>query len=435
MNRYFSVLIIGVVLGSLGLFFDSAAWSTEFLPVGKDPADRTSLTSLVQQYLQTDSSSQDVLKELILSRPDATLGRITDIIQTGIEYGKRPVGLLPSQRVRVRGQPYEYGLYVPQSYEASSSFPLIICLHGAGFSGDSYLERWVPRLKQGYILACPTISRGAWWTRQGEDLVLATLRAVRSRYHIDPDRVFLTGMSNGGIGAWIIGMHQAPLFAGVAPMASGIDKVLYPFLDNLKQTSVYVIHGVQDQVMPVWLSRELVKEMKRRNIQFVYQEHNRSHPHAGGHFFPREELPGLVEWFDQQRRNPLPQELTVVRDASHLESFLWVRIDATDRIGEFTEDLIDNQDEYIKKGRYAYLHAEITEPNHIVVRTDLVRRYSVFLNSKMVDFATPVTIETNGKVSYRQKVQADLPTLLQQSRLRQDPKQLFPIQITIPVIP
>ena len=435
MNRYISVLIVGVVLSSLGLLSDSAASSTEFLLVGNDPADRASLTSLVQEYLQADSSSQNELKERILSRPDANLGRITAIIQTGIEYGKKPVGLLPSQRVWVRGKAYDYGLYVPQSYETSSSYPLIICLHGAGFSGDSYLERWVPRLKQGYILACPTISRGAWWTRQGEDLVLGTLRAVRSRYHIDPDRVFLTGMSNGGIGAWIIGMHQAPLFAGVAPMASGIDKVLYPFLDNLKQTSVYVIHGVQDQVMPVWLSRELVKEMKRRNIQFVYQEHNRSHPHAGGHFFPREELPGLVEWFDQQRRNPLPQELTVVRDASHLESFLWVRIDATDRIGKFSEDLIDNQDEYIKEGRYAYLHAEITGPNHIVVRTDLVRRYSVYLNTTLVDLANPVTIETNGKISYRQKVQADLSTLLQQSRLRQDPKLLFPVQITIPVIP
>ena len=435
MNRYVPALVVGVVLTSLGFFSDSVAWSTEAQLVREEPADRTPLTSLVHQYLQADSSSQDELKELILSRPDANLEGITDIIQTGIDYGKQPVGLLPSQRILVKGQPYEYGLYVPQSYDPSSSFPLIICLHGAGFSGDSYLERWVPRLKQGYILACPTISMGAWWTRIGEDLVLATLQAVRSKYHIDPDRVFLTGMSNGGIGAWIIGMHQAPLFAGVAPMASGIDKVLYPFIDNLKQTAVYVIHGVQDQVMPVWLSRELVKEMKRRNIKFVYREHSRSHPHAGGHFFPREALPALVEWFDQQRRNPLPQELTVVRDATHLKSFLWVRIDATDRIAAFTEELIDSQDEYIKKGRYAYLHAEITGPNHIVVRTDLVRRYSVFLNTNLVDLATPITIETNGMISYRQKVQPDLTTLLQQARLRQDPKQLFPVHIVISVLP
>ena len=435
MKRYLPAFLVGFVLTSLGLFPDRSAWSTDPQLVGAVNTDANPLASLVQQYLQADSKTQDELKDLILSRPDANLEVITDIIQAGTVYAKMPVGILPSQPIRVKRQTYEYGLYVPQTYDPSFSFALIICLHGAGFSGDSYLERWVPRLKQGYILACPTISMGAWWTRQGEDLVLATLHAVRSRYHIDLDRVFLTGMSNGGIGAWIIGMHQAPLFAGVAPMASGIDKVLYPFLDNLKQTSVYVIHGLHDQVMPVRLSRELVKEMKRRNIKYVYREHNLSHPYAGGHFFPREELPGLVEWFDQQRRNPLPPQVTVIRDATHLESFHWVRIDATDRIAAFSDELIDSQDEYIKKAIYANLQAEITRTNHIVVRTDLVRRYSLFLNKGLVDLSTPVTVETNGKISYHQKVQPNLNTLLQQARLRQDPKLVFPVQLVINVTP
>lgn len=435
MKRFLPALLFGFVLTYLGLFSDSSVWSTEPQFMGDVNPDTNSLASLVQQFLQADSKTQEELKELILSHPDGNLEEITDIIQAGIEYDKMPVGILPSQRIRVKGEPYEYGLYVPQSYDPSSSFPLIICLHGAGFSGDSYLERWVPRLKQGYILACPTISMGAWWTRQGEDLVLATLHAVRSRYHIDPDRVFLTGMSNGGTGAWIIGMHHAPLFAGIAPMAGGIHKVLYPLLDNLKQTSVYVIHGVQDQIMPVWLSRELVKEMKRRNIKYVYREHNMSHPHAGGHFFPREELPGLVEWFDQQRRNPLPPKVTVVRDATHLESYLWVRIDATDRIAAFTDNLIDSQDEYIKKGIYANLQAEITRTNHIVVKTTLVRRFSLFLNKELVDLSTPVTVETNDKISYHQIVHPNLTTLLQQARRRRDPKLVFPIQLVITVAP
>jgi predicted esterase len=435
MKRYLPAHLVCFVLISSGVFSVSSAWPKEPQLLEHVKSNGNTLASLVHQYLQADSRSQEELKELILSRPDANLERITDIIEAGAEYDKMPVGVLPSQKIQVKGQTFEYGLSVPQSYDPASSFALILCLHGAGFSGDSYLERWVPRLKQGYILACPTISMGAWWTRTGEDLVLATLHAVQSQYHIDPDRVFLTGMSNGGIGAWIIGMHQAPLFAGVAPMASGIDKVLYPFLDNLKQTSVYVIHGAQDQVMPVWLSRELVKEMKRRHIKYVYREHNRSHPHAGGHFFPREELPGLVDWFDQQRRNPLPKKLTVVRDATHLESFLWVRIDATDRIAAFTDKLIDSQDEFIKNGRYAYLQAKITDPNHIVVKTDLVRRYSVFLNKDLIDLSNPVTIETNGKVSHQGKVHPNLNTLLQQARHRQDPKLLFPVQLMITETP
>jgi pimeloyl-ACP methyl ester carboxylesterase len=427
--------LVMMVYPCLLLYSGGNVWSVEPHIRTEISRGTVSLPSLVRQYLGADSDTQEELKERILARPDATLEQVTEIIQSGEDYANVSVGIFPGQRIRIKGQTYSYGLYVPQSYDPSVSFPLIICLHGAGFSGDSYLERWVPRLKQGYILACPTISRGAWWTRQGEDLVFATLHAVRARYHIDPDRVFLTGMSNGGIGAWIIGMHHAEVFAGVAPMASGIDEVLYPFLDNLKQTSVYVIHGAQDQVMPVWLSRKLVKEMKRRNISHVYREHNRSHPHAGGHFFPREELPGLIQWFDQQRRNPLPSKLTVVRDATHLESFLWVRIDATDRIAAFTDDLIDSQDEYIKKGIYARLQAEITEQNRIVVNTHRIRKFSLFLNKELVDLSAPVTVETNGRISFHGKVSPNLTTLLHQARLRQDPRLISPVQLVIDVTP
>lgn len=435
MNNFLLAVVIGGFLISLWFGPDRSAWSMEADFVGEVNADTDSLASLVRQYLEADSKNQGELKTRIMSRPDAGLEEIRAIIQAGKVYEIMPVGILPDQPIRVKGQHYEYGLYVPNSYVPSSAFPLIICLHGAGFSGNSYLERWVPRLGEGFILACPTISRGAWWTRQGENLVLATLRAVRSRYHIDPDRVFLTGMSNGGIGAWIIGMHYAPLFAGVAPMASGIDKVLYPFLDNLKQTSVYVIHGLYDQVMPVELSRDLVQEMKRRNITHVYREHHRTHPHAGGHFFPREELPRLVEWFQQQHRNPLPPALTVVRDATHLENFFWVGIDETDRIAAFTDKLIDSNDEHVEKEIYAFLQAEIARPNHIVVKTRRVRRFSLFLNKNMVDLSAPVTVETNGRVSYQQKVSADLNTLLQQAWLRQDPMLVFPIHLPITVTP
>ena len=435
MKSYLSGYRLFVFVVAIGLLLTPPAWAANPMSPTKGPSDLQPLADLVQQYLKADSNLQIALKDKILAYPDVTVDKVMRTIRTGMAYDKQPVGVLPSQSIQVKGRTYSYGLFVPQGYDPSISYALILCLHGAGFNGDSYLDRWVPRLTEGYILVCPTISMGAWWTREGEELVMATFHRVMSQYHIDPDRVFLTGMSNGGIGAWIIGMHHAALFAGIAPMASGIDKVLYPFLDNLKQSSVYIIHGRQDQIMPVWLSRDLVNEMNARNITYVYREHTLSHPHAGGHFFPREELPGLVEWFDQQRRNPVPRQVTVIREATHLESFYWVRIDATDRIAAFSENLIDSQDEYITDGIFAKLQVEITEPNHLVVRTHRVRRFSLFLNDDLVDLALPVTVTTNGQISYQQKVHPSINTLLQQARVRKDPKALFPIQIVIDVAP
>ena len=85
-----------------------------------------------------------------------------------------------------RDKTFSYGLFVPPAHDPEVALPLVVCLHGAGFTGDSYLERWATRLGEWSILACPTTMAGTWWTRPSEELVLATIEAVRARYRIDP---------------------------------------------------------------------------------------------------------------------------------------------------------------------------------------------------------------------------------------------------------
>ena len=393
-----------------------------------------SLSALVRSYVDGSSGqSADELLPQILNHPDANLQTVEAAIRGIPQFGKAPVGAQPRRAIVVKGQTAEYALYVPPSYVPDQSYPLILCLHGAGFTGEAYLDRWVSRLEDRYILACPTIAMGAWWTRFGEDLTLAVLDHVVGEYHIDPDRIFLTGMSNGGIGTWIIGMHHADRFAGIAPMASGIDDVLFPFVENLAHTPLYVIHGAEDQVMPVQLSRDLVEEMTRRGIPHVYREHHWTHPHAGGHFFPRQELPALISWFDQQHRTPLPRQISLVRDATHLTPLSWVRIDMTEQIAAFTENLIDSRDEFITGGIYAKLHAEITTPNKIAVSTNRIRRYTLFLNQELVDFSQPITVETNGEKSFEGLIAPGITMLLEIARHRSDPHILFPAKLTIDV--
>jgi poly(3-hydroxybutyrate) depolymerase len=400
----------------------------------EDQAAGNHSAELVWDYLTTeDSDRARSLLPQIEERFTGDLAALERTIREGRPYGPQPVGIFLDERIVLRNRPYQFSVYVPESYRPSESYGLVVCLHGAGFSGDAYIERWRARLDDRYILVCPSYPMGAWYTRRAEELVLAVMREVERRYHVDPDRVFLTGMSNGGIGAWLIGMHHAPLFAGIAPMASGLDDVLYPFLENLRSTPAYIIHGSKDNVMPVELSRKLDKELDHLGYAHVYREHDQVHPMAGGHFFPREELPALVRWFDTQHRSPTPPALTVVRDASHLMPFSWVRIDATDRIASFSEDLVDKHDEDIRARSYARLRAEITAPNRIDVQTDHVRQYTLFLNGALVDVTHPVRVTTNGVLSYEGPVSPTIDTLLKQSRLRKDPRQLFPIQLTLPV--
>lgn len=396
------------------------------------PSD--SLASLVFHYLDTtDGEEADRLLRTVQTHTEASVERITRIIQTERIYQSQPIGTLPEERILIQGREYPLSLSIPLTYQPSKGYGLVICLHGAGFTGDLYLERWQTRLGDDFLLACPTYPSGAWFTRRAEELVLATVQHVRRRYHVDPDRIFLTGMSNGGIGAWLIGMHHAPLFAGIAPMASGLDDVLMPFLANLRNTPIYIIHGAKDQVMPVELSRSISRELAALGYPHVYREHQREHPMAGGHYFPREELPDLVMWFNRQRREPLPTKLTLVREASHFQQFGWVRLESTDPVATFSDDLVDKHDERINRREYAKLDATIVGPNRIEVKAERVQRYSLFLNDQLIDVSKPLTVLTNGEVSFEGPVTPSVETLLRQARPREDPRQLFPIHLTVSV--
>jgi pimeloyl-ACP methyl ester carboxylesterase len=392
------------------------------------------LDSLVLQYLDAgDSDEAAGLLGSILSDERASVETISRIIRAERIYQRQPVGTIPGEQIVIRGRTYPLSMFVPTTYQSSRSYALVVCLHGFGFTGEEYLDRWRTRLGDDYLLACPTYPSGAWFTRGAEELVLETIRQALRRYHIDPDRVFLTGMSNGGIGAWLIGMHHAPLFAGLAPMASGLDDVLMPFLANLRSTPVYIIHGAKDQVMPVDLSRSIARELDVLGYPHVYREHQREHPMAGGHYFPREELPDLVAWFNRQRREPLPTSLTVVRDGSHFHMFNWIRLDSTDPIATFSEDLVDKRDEQIKRRVYARLDASIAGRNRIEVQAEHVQRYSLFLNEQLIDFSKPLTVVTNGRLSFEGTVTPSVETLLRQARLRQDPERLFSVHLTIAI--
>ncbi len=417
---------------AVGVFALVVGLKTGLTMAGVEPPQ--SLSSLVFQYLDSaDSEEAERLLRVVEDHPDASVERVTRIIETERIYDAQPIGTLADQEVRVEGQPYALALSIPLTYRAANGYALVVCLHGAGFTGDAYLERWQARLGEEYLLACPTYPSGAWFTRRAEEVVLATIEHVRRRYHVDPDRIFLTGMSNGGIGAWLIGMHHAPLFAGVAPMAGGLDDVLMPFLVNLRNTAIYMIHGAKDQVMPASLSRAISRELTGLGYAHVYREHQGEHPIAGGHYFPREELPALMTWLARQRRDPAPARVTLVREASRFHPFSWVRVDATDLIAAFSDDLVDKRDQRIKEREYARLEAAIVGPNRIEVTTERIQRYSLFLNDRLIDAAKPVSIWTNGHLSYDGPVSVSIGTLLRQARLRQDPRQLFPIHLPVVV--
>ena len=85
------------------------------------------------------------------------------------------------------------------------------------------------------------------------------------------------------------------------------------------------------------------------------------------------------------------QMASAVRPGSGPLQMLTQAADSTDRIAAFSDNLVDRRDDMIKNRVYAKLDADIVEQNRIEVRSERVRRYSLFLNETLVDFAKPVT--------------------------------------------
>ncbi|MFQ5598356.1 MAG: alpha/beta hydrolase-fold protein [Nitrospiria bacterium] len=391
------------------------------------------LNLLVQQFLLSNSEqqSQTFLKE-ILGHQGASIRRLEKLIRSGGLYPPDPpVGSL-HHSINVGGHAMSYALYVPKSYNPASSYPLVVCLHGAGFVGDAYIERWVSRLEEKMLILCPTIGAGAWWSSLGEALVMRALESVLLKYHVDPDRIFLTGMSNGGIGAYLVGIFHSDRFAAIAPMAAGIPDEIFPYLKNFSTTGLYIIHGEKDQVMPVALSRKVSNYLKNEAIPHTYREHDKEHPMAGGHFFPKDELPALIDWLHRQQRISDPAKVVSVRDKTHLMPYFWTEINETSgKIADIQRSIFENEDvELVKAGAFPFLIAEV-EGNHVRIDSSRVKKATLFFNDRLIDFSKSVIITAKGRTLFEGKLTESTAFLLGEAKRRKDRNSFYTASVEI----
>jgi predicted peptidase len=163
----------------------------------------------------------------------------------------------------------DYLLFVPADYaSADRDWPLMLFLHGAGERGDD-IERvklhGPPKLVENdpdfpFIVVSPQCPAGDWWSDETMQLALVDLLDdVSSRYNMDEERVYLTGLSMGGYGAWALAARQPNRFAAVAPICGGGKP---EFAKAIGKLPVWAFHGAKDDVVPVEASREMVDALK-----------------------------------------------------------------------------------------------------------------------------------------------------------------------------
>ncbi|MGO9453333.1 MAG: hypothetical protein ACLQDV_20150 [Candidatus Binataceae bacterium] len=181
------------------------------------------------------------------------------------------------QRERDKGRS-DYTLYVPEHYSQEKPLPLIVALHGGHGQGYEYVWTWLrPARSRGYAVLAPK-SLGDTWDMRVPSLdtlsILRILDEVTKEYSIDPARVYLTGLSDGGIFTYILGLEQSQLFRGLAVVAGALHPAVDPMLrqGRGKNTPLFVIHGVRDFIFPVAFTRQTCNLLKNIGYNVTYEE-------------------------------------------------------------------------------------------------------------------------------------------------------------------
>jgi len=220
-------------------------------------------------------------------------------------------------------QPFHYRLLGPAAVEPGQRYPLVLFLHGAGERGSDnasqlkYLPAWLaePAWRQQFpcfVIAPQCRAEHRWsafnWSDKKSsplaaepttDLAaaIAALEQVCASEPIDPDRIYLTGLSMGGYGSWELAARMPERFAAVVPICGGGDEAQAAKLVNLP---IWCFHGGADRVVPVERSQAMIAAIEAAGGRPKYTEF----PGVGhDSWTPAYRDSGLLEWLFAQRRS------------------------------------------------------------------------------------------------------------------------------------
>ena len=175
------------------------------------------------------------------------------------------------RHLRVKGGSMAYAVWLPPGYDRSRAWPCIVFLHGSGECGtDGLRQTWQglgPELLAHpehwpFVVVLPQKpSENEEWEER-EDLVFGALEAVQKRWNVDPERIALTGISQGGHGTWMIGARHRERWSCLAPVC-GYGRAQTVAI-RMGELPVWAFQGLKDDVVDPRETQGIVAELTRR---------------------------------------------------------------------------------------------------------------------------------------------------------------------------
>ncbi len=174
-------------------------------------------------------------------------------------------GVFPDERIKVDKRERAYRLVVPDSLDLDKPAPLVLAFHGFAIDNKDVMP-WYTKLpataqKHKFILCFPNALDATWGIapqRVRDDLAFfdALLARLRSQYRIDPHRVHLVGMSNGGYFAHTVARERSDAVASIASHSGALGLETLAGIHAKRKFPVMIVHGDADRLLPVAIARE-----------------------------------------------------------------------------------------------------------------------------------------------------------------------------------
>ena len=205
-----------------------------------------------------------------------------------------------------RGDKLNYWLFLPAGYdgkEGTKKWPLMIFLHGHGERGDDLakVKIWGPPKRVAsqsdfpFVLISPQLPDQfhSWQVGPLEELVKHSIDTL----NVDPDRVYLTGLSMGGRGSWALAAKMPKQFAAVIPICGGGKPNT---ASKLIDVPIWAFHGDADRVVPVAETTKMVEAIKKEGGEKVKMT---IYPGVNHNSWAQTYAnPEIYEWLLQQKR-------------------------------------------------------------------------------------------------------------------------------------
>lgn len=206
-----------------------------------------------------------------------------------------------------QGDPRHGGfcLYVPERYDGTTEWPLVVALHGGSGSGNDFVWTWLREARgRRFFLLAPTAC-GATWSMMGPDVdgpaLDAIVQHVCEHWRVKRTSILLTGLSDGATYALLCGLRHGSPFTAIAPVSGTLHPAALAAerLACIAGRRIYLVHGARDWMFPIESARLTRDVLREAGADLVFREIDDL-----SHTYPREENDRILRWFDSSLALP-----------------------------------------------------------------------------------------------------------------------------------